>query len=172
MDELQKAYRSAVSQAQETTAKISSLASSLEKTNSASPSPSSSSGIGPPSYSLSADQSRLLLARPPRNFVSLWTCSKLCAVFFVAGIFVGYTLKKRVHENLGESFEKFEDISISGIATAPNLFCLFIVPITRNAHPTSDRPRLLTTASAAVSPPPRPVEHDNLMRRVQQEPKA
>lgn len=28
--------------------------------------------------------------------VSLWTCSKLCAVFFVAGVFAGYTLKRRV----------------------------------------------------------------------------
>ncbi|GER40945.1 P-loop containing nucleoside triphosphatehydrolases superfamily protein [Striga asiatica] len=109
MDELQKAYRSAVSQAQETTAKISSLASSLEKTNSASPSPSSSSGIGPPSYSLSADQSRLLLARPPRNFVSLWTCSKLCAVFFVAGIFVGYTLKKRVRRWASKLLRRLKD---------------------------------------------------------------
>ncbi|KAH0650617.1 hypothetical protein KY285_030712 [Solanum tuberosum] len=31
-----------------------------------------------------------------RQAVSLWTCSKLCAICFVAGIFVGYTLKRRV----------------------------------------------------------------------------
>ncbi|KAJ8543377.1 hypothetical protein K7X08_005900 [Anisodus acutangulus] len=44
----------------------------------------------------SADHSQLLLTRSPRLAVSLWTCSKLCAICFVAGIFVGYTLKRRV----------------------------------------------------------------------------
>ncbi|KAK4355770.1 hypothetical protein RND71_024741 [Anisodus tanguticus] len=44
----------------------------------------------------SADHSQLLLSRSPRLAVPLWTCSKLCAICFVAGIFVGYTLKRRV----------------------------------------------------------------------------
>ncbi|KAI3447246.1 hypothetical protein Pfo_003911 [Paulownia fortunei] len=98
MEELQKAYRSAMSQAQESTAKLSSFASSLEKAksiDSASSSSSSASGIGS-SSAFSTEQSGLLLTRPPRQFISLWTCSKLCTICFVAGIFVGYTLKRRV----------------------------------------------------------------------------
>ncbi|KAL3825475.1 hypothetical protein ACJIZ3_021504 [Penstemon smallii] len=62
MEGIQKAYRSAMSQAQESTAKLSSLASSLEKGKSID-SASSSSGMGS-----STDQSRLLLTtRPPRT---------------------------------------------------------------------------------------------------------
>ncbi|EEF46225.1 uncharacterized protein LOC8259059 [Ricinus communis] len=43
-----------------------------------------------------SDQSRVLVTRPSRQLVSLWTCSKLCTVFFIAGVLVGYTLKRRV----------------------------------------------------------------------------
>ncbi|KAL3625271.1 hypothetical protein CASFOL_030725 [Castilleja foliolosa] len=110
MEGLQKAYRSAVSQAQESTAKLSSLASSLEKTKSIDS--VSSSGYGPSSSSSSSfttDQSRLLLTRPPRQFVSLWTCSKLCAVCFVAGIFVGYTLKRRVRRWASKLLRRIKD---------------------------------------------------------------
>ncbi|KAJ8532084.1 hypothetical protein K7X08_012007 [Anisodus acutangulus] len=49
-----------------------------------------------PTIKSSADHSQLLLTRSPRQAVSLWTCSKLCAICFVAGIVVGYTLKRRV----------------------------------------------------------------------------
>ncbi|KAK6126711.1 hypothetical protein DH2020_039550 [Rehmannia glutinosa] len=109
MEELQKAYRSAMTQAQESTAKLSSFASSLEKVKSIDSAPSSSaSGIGY-SSALSTDQSRLLLTRPPRQFVSLWTCSKLCAICFVAGIFVGYTLKRRVRRWASKLLRRLKD---------------------------------------------------------------
>ncbi|KAI3443515.1 hypothetical protein Pfo_000180 [Paulownia fortunei] len=106
MEGLQKAYRSAISQAQESTAKLSSFAASLEKTNSVDS--SSSSGIGS-SSTYSADQSRLLLTRPSRQFVSLWTCSKLCAICFVAGVFAGYTLKRRVRRWASKLLRRLKD---------------------------------------------------------------
>ncbi|XP_022754768.1 uncharacterized protein LOC111303034 [Durio zibethinus] len=58
-----------------------------------------SGGRGPAGASStlsSVDSSRVLVTRPPRQVVSLWTCSKLCAICFVAGIVVGYTFKRRV----------------------------------------------------------------------------
>ncbi|KAI4344652.1 hypothetical protein L6164_011851 [Bauhinia variegata] len=49
------------------------------------------------SSSLSSPDSPLVLtSRAPRQMVSLWTCSKLCAFCFVAGVFFGYTLRRRV----------------------------------------------------------------------------
>ncbi|KAK7347905.1 hypothetical protein VNO80_22447 [Phaseolus coccineus] len=42
------------------------------------------------------DSSLLLATRPPRHAVSYWTCSKLCAICFVAGMVFGYSLRGRV----------------------------------------------------------------------------
>ncbi|XP_061361803.1 uncharacterized protein LOC133305557 [Gastrolobium bilobum] len=42
------------------------------------------------------DSSLVLATRPPRQAVSYWTCSKLCAICFVAGVIFGYTLRGRV----------------------------------------------------------------------------
>ncbi|XP_027331752.1 uncharacterized protein LOC113847086 [Abrus precatorius] len=42
------------------------------------------------------DSSIVLATRPPRQAVSYWTCSKLCAICFVAGVVFGYTLRGRV----------------------------------------------------------------------------
>ncbi|KAL2503341.1 hypothetical protein Fot_37189 [Forsythia ovata] len=103
MEGLQKAYRSAMSQAQESTAKLSSYASSVEKTSLNS---NSSSGS---SVDLSADHSRILLTRPPRQFVSLWTCSKLCTICFIAGVLVGYTLKRRVRRWASKLLKRLKD---------------------------------------------------------------
>ncbi|XP_051150195.1 uncharacterized protein LOC127264736 [Andrographis paniculata] len=104
MEGLRKAYSDAVAQAQESKAKLTSLASSLEKTNKPLDSlPSSSSS------SYSTDHSRLLLARPSRQFVSLWTCSKICAICFVAGVFVGYTLKRRVRRWASKLLRRLKD---------------------------------------------------------------
>ncbi|KAF9680355.1 hypothetical protein SADUNF_Sadunf06G0112600 [Salix dunnii] len=64
------------------------------------------------------DQSRVLITRPPRlcdsssncrQMVSLWTCSKMCAIFFVAGIVVGYTLKKRVRRWAAKLLRRLKD---------------------------------------------------------------
>ncbi|KAL4397460.1 hypothetical protein HN51_001954 [Arachis hypogaea] len=42
------------------------------------------------------DSSLLLLTKSPREGVSYWACSKLCAICFVAGVVFGYTLRGRV----------------------------------------------------------------------------
>ncbi|EXB94754.1 hypothetical protein L484_003318 [Morus notabilis] len=57
----------------------------------------------------SPDQSRLLVSRPPRNVVSLWTCSKLCAICFVVGVVVGYTLKRRVRRWASRLLKRLKD---------------------------------------------------------------
>ncbi|KAB5552467.1 hypothetical protein DKX38_009778 [Salix brachista] len=44
-----------------------------------------------------------------RQVVSLWACSKMCAVFFVAGIVVGYTLKKRVRRWAAKLLRRLKD---------------------------------------------------------------
>ncbi|KAJ0257368.1 T291 protein [Hirschfeldia incana] len=58
--------------------------------------------------STSYESSALLVKRPPSG-VSAWTCSKLCAVFFVAGVFVGYTLKRRVRSWASKLLRKIRD---------------------------------------------------------------
>ncbi|XP_020228650.1 uncharacterized protein LOC109809686 [Cajanus cajan] len=42
------------------------------------------------------DSALVLATRPPRQAVSYWTCSKLCAICFVAGVVFGYSLRGRV----------------------------------------------------------------------------
>lgn len=44
-----------------------------------------------------------------RQMVSLYTCSKLCTVFFVAGVVVGYTLKKRVRSWASKLLKRLKD---------------------------------------------------------------
>lgn len=44
-----------------------------------------------------------------RGVVSLWTCSKFCAIAFVAGIIVGYTLKQRVRRWANKLLKKIRD---------------------------------------------------------------
>nr|GLL45014.1 uncharacterized protein LOC109188424 [Ipomoea trifida] len=89
MEGLQKTFRDAVSQ--DPKASLSSISSFFlfffffekSKHNSSA------------SASSSADHSQLLVTCPPRQMVSAWTCSKLCAFCFVAEIFFGYTLMKQ-----------------------------------------------------------------------------
>ncbi|XWS26547.1 hypothetical protein CRYUN_Cryun26dG0040500 [Craigia yunnanensis] len=57
----------------------------------------------------SADSSRALITRPPGQVVSLWTCSKLCAICFAAGIIVGYTLKRRVRRWASRLLRRLKD---------------------------------------------------------------
>ncbi|GLT76224.1 hypothetical protein SLA2020_478970 [Shorea laevis] len=57
----------------------------------------------------SSDQSRILVPRPPRNVVSIMTCSKLCAVCFAAGILVGFTLKRRLRNWASKLLHKLKD---------------------------------------------------------------
>ncbi|GAY37609.1 T29M8.11 [Citrus sinensis] len=51
----------------------------------------------------------VIIARGSRQVVSLWTCSKLCTFFFVAGVFVGYTLKRRVRSWASKLLRKLRD---------------------------------------------------------------
>ncbi|KAI5415328.1 uncharacterized protein LOC127138713 [Lathyrus oleraceus] len=48
-------------------------------------------GVTPPYNS-----SHVLATRSSRQVLSYWTCSKLCAIFFVGGVVFGYTLRGRV----------------------------------------------------------------------------
>ncbi|CAK8563946.1 unnamed protein product [Lathyrus sativus] len=48
-------------------------------------------GVTPPYNS-----SYVLATRSSRQVLSYWTCSKLCAIFFVGGVVFGYTLRGRV----------------------------------------------------------------------------
>ncbi|KAM1155895.1 hypothetical protein FF1_026653 [Malus domestica] len=57
----------------------------------------------------SSDQSRILLNRPARQLVSLWTCSKLCTICFVAGIVVGYKLKRHLRSWTSKLLKKIRD---------------------------------------------------------------
>ncbi|XP_057767728.1 uncharacterized protein LOC130988006 [Salvia miltiorrhiza] len=107
MEGLQKAYSSVVSQAQESAAKFSSYASSLEKAKPLNSS-LSSSGTGS-SVALSVDHSGMSVTRSSRQFLSLWTCSKLCAGCFVAGVVIGYTLKRRVKRWASRILRRLKD---------------------------------------------------------------
>ncbi|XP_039039021.1 uncharacterized protein LOC120176731 [Hibiscus syriacus] len=57
----------------------------------------------------SSDSAGVFFNRPPRRFVSLWTCSKLCGVCFVAGIIVGYTLKRRARRWASKLLKRLKD---------------------------------------------------------------
>lgn len=62
-----------------------------------------------------------------RQVVSLWTCSKLCTFFFVAGVFVGYTLKRRVRSWASKLLRKLRDdwyCPVSHLYIFPNLMLL------------------------------------------------
>ncbi|RID58028.1 hypothetical protein BRARA_F01357 [Brassica rapa] len=65
-------------------------------------------GGGGGGNSTSYDTSAVLVKRTPSG-VSAWTCTKLCAVFFVAGVFVGYTLKRRVRSWASKLLRKIRD---------------------------------------------------------------
>lgn len=59
--------------------------------------------------SSSSDQPHVLVARAPRQVVSLWTCSKLCAISFVVGVVFGYTLKRRVQRWASNLLKRLKD---------------------------------------------------------------
>jgi len=58
--------------------------------------------------SSSSDQSHVLVARAPRQ-VSLWACSKLCAISFAVGVVFGYTLKRRVRRWASNLLKRLKD---------------------------------------------------------------
>ncbi|KAG0460832.1 hypothetical protein HPP92_020763 [Vanilla planifolia] len=58
---------------------------------------------------LPPDQARIFIRTGSRHVVSLWTCSKLCAISFAVGIFVGFTLKRRLRQWAGKLLKKLKD---------------------------------------------------------------
>ncbi|MED6156083.1 hypothetical protein PIB30_011545 [Stylosanthes scabra] len=57
---------------------------------------SSSSSLNLNAKAPPPDSSLALLTKSPREGVSYWACSKLCAICFVAGVVFGYTFRGRV----------------------------------------------------------------------------
>ncbi|KAH7667892.1 hypothetical protein IHE45_12G089300 [Dioscorea alata] len=55
----------------------------------------SSSESGAVDGSGASDQALVLMQRAPRGMVSIWTCSKVCAFTFAAGVVVGFMLERR-----------------------------------------------------------------------------
>ncbi|KAI3442381.1 uncharacterized protein J3R85_001119 [Psidium guajava] len=94
------------------------IAKDVKLSTSPSPSPSSSGsahfggGGGAPGVgvALSApEHPPVLLTRNPQGVVSLWTCSKLCAISLIAGVFLGYTLKRRVRGWASKLLKRLKD---------------------------------------------------------------
>ncbi|KAI8553269.1 hypothetical protein RHMOL_Rhmol05G0002500 [Rhododendron molle] len=56
-----------------------------------------------------SNHSGVLITRPPRQSVSLWTCSKLCTICFVAGVIAGYTWKRRVRRWASKLLRRIKD---------------------------------------------------------------
>ncbi|PIA43189.1 hypothetical protein AQUCO_02000553v1 [Aquilegia coerulea] len=67
----------------------------------------SSSSYSSPSVTI--DHSGVLVQRTYGRMVSLGTCSKLCAVGFIAGVVVGYTLKARVRRWAAKVLKRIRD---------------------------------------------------------------
>ncbi|KAF3439729.1 hypothetical protein FNV43_RR18007 [Rhamnella rubrinervis] len=68
----------------------------------------------PPSEGLStalssSENSRILIGRPARQVVSMFTCSKLCAICFAVGVVVGFTLKQRVRRWASRILKRMKD---------------------------------------------------------------
>ncbi|KAL9224183.1 hypothetical protein vseg_000245 [Gypsophila vaccaria] len=95
MEEIQSAFQKFSKEAK-------SMASSFESLSKPPPSPP------PPPPPSSSFSSGVIISRPPRG-VSVLTCTKLCAVFFVAGVFVGYTLKRRVRRWVSSLLRRLKD---------------------------------------------------------------
>ncbi|KAI3933868.1 hypothetical protein MKX01_028194 [Papaver californicum] len=61
------------------------------------------------SSSFSTDQAHIVVRRTSSQMVSVWTCTKLCAVGFLVGVFVGFTLKKRVRRWASRVLKRLRD---------------------------------------------------------------
>ncbi|XP_062148531.1 uncharacterized protein LOC133857326 [Alnus glutinosa] len=66
-------------------------------------------GVSAALSSSSSDQSHVLVTRAPRQVVSLWTCSKLCAISFAVGVVFGYTLRRRVRRWASNLLKRLKD---------------------------------------------------------------
>ncbi|XP_020577757.1 uncharacterized protein LOC110022932 [Phalaenopsis equestris] len=60
-------------------------------------------------YEPPLDQTRVLVRAGSRNVVSLWTCSKLCAISFAVGVFIGFTLRRRLRAWASKALKRIKD---------------------------------------------------------------
>ncbi|KAI3904829.1 hypothetical protein MKW92_041056 [Papaver armeniacum] len=58
------------------------------------------------SSNFSTDQPHIVVRRTSSHMVSGWTCTKLCGVAFVVGVFVGFTLRNRVRRWASKLFKR------------------------------------------------------------------
>jgi len=100
-----------------------------------------------------------------RQMVSLWTCSKMCAIFFVAGIVVGYTLKKRVRRWAAKLLRRLKDDwrsknpFVCHTTDRAAYVCLCLMPMTSHYILTFCKLLIDTCTSylqATITPPPPP----------------
>ncbi|KAJ8648304.1 hypothetical protein MRB53_001327 [Persea americana] len=57
----------------------------------------------------SSDHAQVVVRRANRQVVSLWTCSKVCAISFAVGVFVGFTLKRRCKRWVTKLLKRLKD---------------------------------------------------------------
>ncbi|OAY68822.1 hypothetical protein ACMD2_15647 [Ananas comosus] len=57
----------------------------------------------------SSDQAHILVPRAPERVISLWTCSKMCALTFAVGVVVGFTLKRRLRQWAVKLLKRLKD---------------------------------------------------------------
>ncbi|KAJ7956023.1 Transmembrane protein [Quillaja saponaria] len=70
----------------------------------------SGGGGGGVSASLSSsEQPHILAIRTSGHVVSVWTCSKLCAFCFAAGVVFGFTLRRRVRRWASKLIKRLHD---------------------------------------------------------------
>ncbi|KAG1339237.1 hypothetical protein COCNU_04G015430 [Cocos nucifera] len=58
---------------------------------------------------VSSGQAGVIIQRASGRVVSLSTCSKLCAVSLMVGVFIGFTLKRRVKQWASKLLKRLKD---------------------------------------------------------------
>ncbi|XP_008784604.1 uncharacterized protein LOC103703509 [Phoenix dactylifera] len=61
------------------------------------------------SSGVSSGQAGVIIQRAPGRVVSLSTCSKMCAVSLMVGVFIGFTLKRRLRQWAGKLLKRLKD---------------------------------------------------------------
>ncbi|XP_058079987.1 uncharacterized protein LOC131228163 [Magnolia sinica] len=57
----------------------------------------------------SSGQTQVVVRRAHGQVVSLWTCSKVCAISFAVGVVVGFTLKRRLRRWATKLLKRWKD---------------------------------------------------------------
>lgn len=61
------------------------------------------------SSGVSSGEAGVIIQRAPGRVVSLSTCSKMCAVSFMVGVFIGFTLKRRLRQLASKLLKRLKD---------------------------------------------------------------